>query len=192
MNYFDQIYSKVFGRDTSRPVVMDALIKRNKSFLDKFNQWKGSEISHDFLNDIWQSYFWSKQGIDKKPTVLIHESNYSNGFALNYENNYDKNYFHFLFDYLADQVKNLGYILVTSKVSMKENGDNVETREMHYLKPKRSFVEPIEQKFGNVQIEFLKVNEYPTRIKLIANVYPDRKYKEPDDFEVLAKYLFTK
>jgi len=192
MKYFDQIYSKVFGRDNTRPVAMDALIKRSRSFLEKFNKWKNSDLCQDFLNDVWQSYFWSKKGIEKKPTVLIHESNYSNGFAINYEDSYDKNYFHFLFDYLADQVKHLGYILVTSKVTMTERGDNVETREMHYLKPKRSFIEPIDQKYGNVQIEYLKINEYPTRIKLVANVYPDRKYKEPEDFELLAKFLFTK
>jgi hypothetical protein len=74
---------------------------------------------------------------------------------------------------------------------MKEKGEEVETKEMHYLKPKRGFVEPIDQRYGNVQIEYTKLNDIPTRIKLIANTYPDRKYKEAESFESLTEYLFS-
>ena len=110
--------------------------------------------------------------------MLLHESNYSNGFAIKYMPEYGKKNFHFLFDYLADQVKKLDYTLVMSRQTMKENGDEVEMKEMHYLKPKRGFVEPIDQQYGNVQIEYKELNDEPMRIKLVANSYPDRKYLE--------------
>ena len=171
--------------------MVDEIIKRSHDFLNKFNLWKSSDTCAEFLNELWQSYFWRKRGIDKNPPIALHESNYSNGFAITYLPEYGRKDFHYLFDYLADQVKKLDYRLVISRQTMKENGDVVETKEMHYLKPKTSFVEPIDQKYGNVQIEYIELNNEPTRIKFIANSYPDRKYKDAQNFESLAQHVFT-
>lgn len=191
MNYFDQIYSRLFGSTKSTSVMITEIIKRSNTFLKRFNSWKTSDRCAEFLNELWQSYFWRKKGIEKNPPMILHESNYSNGFAINYLPEYDRKSFHFLFDYLADQVKKLGYRLVLSRHTMKETGDKVEKKEMHYLKPKHGYVEPIDQKFGNVQIEYIELNNEPARIKFIANSYPDRKYTEAMDFESLAQHVFT-
>ncbi|WP_425392262.1 hypothetical protein [Ekhidna sp.] len=193
MSYFDDIYSRIFGKQDKTPagIFVNELIKRSQSFINRFQEWKNSDYSAELINDLWQSYFWRKQGVDKDPHILILESTYSNGFAISYEPKYGKNNFHYLFDYLADQVKKLDYRLVVSRHTMQEKGDIVESKEMHYLKPKTGFVEPIDQKFGNVQIEYIEENDEPTRIKLIANSYPDRKYKQADSFEDLAKHIFS-
>ncbi|MEO9483824.1 MAG: hypothetical protein ABJG47_10280 [Ekhidna sp.] len=193
MSYFDYIYSKLFGKPgtTSTKVLVNEIIKRSQSFLDRFQAWKKSDLCSDFLNDLWQSYFWRKRGVDKDPQISLLESTYSNGFAISYETKYGKMNFRYLFDLLADQVKLLDYRLVMSRHTMQEKGDVVEVKEMHYLKPKRGIVEPIDQKYGNVQIEYIEENDQPTRIKLIANSYPDRKYKQAEDFENLAEYIFS-
>lgn len=192
MSYFDDIYNRLFGKsETSTRVLVNELIQRSQSFVDRFQRWKNSESCEDALNDLWQSYFWQKKGVDKDPHIHIMESTYSNGFAISYEDKFGKNNFRYLFDYLADQVKRLDYKLVISRHTMQEKGDVVELKEMHYLKPKSNFVEPIDQKYGNVQIEYIEENDQPRRIKLIANSYPDRKYKEADDFENLAEHIFS-
>ena len=193
MSYFDYIYNRLFGKSVSGQtrVLVNEIIKRSQSFLERFHAWKASDICAEYLNDLWQSYFWRKQGVDKDPQILILESTYSNGLAINYESKYGKNNFHYLFDYIADQVKKLDYRLVLSRHTMQEKGDVVEMKEMHYLKPKQSFIEPIDQRFGNVQIEYIEENDQPTRIKLIANSYPDRKYKEAENFEELAEHIFS-
>lgn len=191
MNYFDAIYSKLFGKKDASPIVLiDDIIKRSASFVQQFQAWKHSDICDEFLNELWQSYFWRKKGIEKDPPMHLLETNHSNGFAINYLPEFGRSNFHFLFDYLADRVKGLDYQLVVSRQTMREAGDNVETKEMHYLKPKRSFVEPIDQQYGNVQIEFLRINDEPSRIKLIANSYPDRKYTQSKNFEELAQHIF--
>lgn len=159
--------------------------------MDRFSDWKTSDICVEFITDLWESYAWSKQGLEKDPQILLLESTYSNGFAISYEPKYGKNSYRFLFDYLADQVKKLDYRLVLSRHTMQEKGGVVESKEMHYLKPKRGFVEPIDQKFGNVQIEYIEENDKPTRIKLIVNSYPDRKYKKAQNFEELAQHIFS-
>lgn len=193
MSYFDYIYGKLFGNQgsTSTKILVNEIIQRSQSFLDRFHAWKASDLCADFLNDLWQSYFWQKRGVDKDPQIMFLESTYSNGFAISYEAKYGRKNFRYLFDYLADKVKLLDYKLVTSRHTLQEKGDVVEMREMHYLKPKRDFTEPIDQKYGNVQIEYIEENDKPTRIKLIANSYPDRKYKQAEDFENLAEHIFS-
>lgn len=192
MSYFDHIYSRLFGKTgSSSRILVNEIIQRSQSFLDRFQTWKNSDSCAEFLNDLWQSYFWQRKGVDKDPHILLMESTYSNGFAISYEDKFGKNNFRYLFDYLADQVKLLDYRLVISRHTMQEKGDIVEMKEMHYLKPKPSFIEPIDQKYGNVQIEYIEENDQPTRIKLIANSYPDRKYKQADSFENLAEYIFS-
>ena len=159
--------------------------------MSKFHEWTQSESSAGLLNDLWQSYFWGKQGVDKDPQLVILESDYSNGIAIHYAEEYERAHFQYLFDYMAEQVRGLGYIKVMSRHTMEEKGDVIESKEMHYLKPKRSFIEPIEQRYGNVQIEYVLENDQPRRIKLIANSYPDRKYKEAENFEDLALHIFS-
>ena len=192
MSYFDQIYARLFGKkNTKTSVMVNELIKRSQHFIHSFDSWKSSETCTEFLSDLWESYFWRRQGIEKNPPIVLHESNHSNGFAIGYIPSYSKSDFHFLLDYFADQVKKLDYRLVMSRHTMQEKGDTVEKKEMHYLKPKYSFEEPIDQKYGNVQIEYLEVDNEPTRIKFIANSYPDRKYTEALSFEVLAQHVFN-
>ncbi len=191
MSYFDDVYKRLFGsRGKTTSVLVNEVIKRSTSFLKNFHAWKASELCEEYLNEIWQSYFWRKKGIDKDPQVFILESSRSNGFAISYAPHLNKYHFHYLFDYLADRVKNLDYRLVISKLTMEERGDHVETREMHYLKPKNDFSVPRDQKFGNVQIEYVMVDDHPSRIKLIANTYDDRAYKKAGKFEELAEHIF--
>ena len=193
MSYFDYIYNRLFGKSDKTPteIFVNEIIKRSQSFLDRFNAWKTSDTCMEFINDLWESYAWSKQGLDKDPQILLLQSTYSNGLAISYEAKYGKSSYRFLLDYLADQVKKLDYRLVMSRRTMQEKNGVVESKEMHYLKPKRGFVEPIDQKFGNVQIEYIEENDEPTRIKLIANTYSDRKYKEAQNFEDLAQHIFS-
>lgn len=193
MSYFDQIYSRLFPKDESSPspIIVDEILKRSERFKGDYEAWKVSDEFDLLINDTRQSYLSAKENIGRIPPVLLHESPSSNGFAISFDQEYDKASFHFLFDYLADQVKKLEYRLVMSKQTLKEKGQDVERKEMHYLKPKRGFIEPIDQKYGNVQIEYIEYNDEPSRIKFIANSYPDRKYKEALSFESLAEQVLN-
>lgn len=191
MSYFDQIYTRLFGQGTRTKVLVNGVLKRSASFADRFLTWRSSDACAEFLNDLWESYFWKRQGVDKNPSFALLESTCSNGFAIDYTSEYGKNNFRYLFDYLAEQVKLLDYRLVVGRHTLEEKGEVVELKEMRYLKPKRDFIEPMDQKFGNVQIEYVEENDVPIRIKLIANSYSDRKYNEPLAFEDLAEHVLS-
>ncbi|MEM0939617.1 MAG: hypothetical protein AAF600_11670 [Bacteroidota bacterium] len=192
MSFFDQIYFKIFGKGSSDkpPIVVDEIIKRNSAFAFKYEEWKKSPDCEGFLSDVNKSFNLSKQGMYNDPEVIIHEGINSNGFAISYPERLDKSSFHFFFDYLADQVKKLNYKLNISKQTLKENGEYVEKKEMHYLKPKNNFVTPIDQKYGNVQIEYIELNNEPRRIKFIVNSYPDSNYTKALSFHSLVKNIF--
>ena len=142
MSYFDYVYKKLFSIRFASALLVNEVIKRRRSFLQRLNSWKTSELCEEYLNEIWQSYFWSKKGIDKPPQVLILETSISNGFAILYQPYSNKNHFHYLFDYLADKIKKLNYKLVLNKLTMEERGEDIETRELHYLKPKNDLTPP--------------------------------------------------
>ncbi len=191
MSFFDQIYARLFQneKESGTPMVVDNLLKRSESFKNGFNEWKLSDRFETIIHDAKHAYESAKEGVGRIPQVVLHQSKNSNGFAISYDEEYDKSSFHYLFDYLADQVKQLDYRLVMSKQTLKEKGKDVERKEMHYLKPKPGFVEPIDQKFGNIQIEYIENNNKPARIKFLANSYADRKYTEAIDFETLARQV---
>ena len=143
MSYFDQIYGRLFKRKDSSLVYVQEVLKRSNLFMERFNTWKNSDRCPEILNDIWQSYFWKQRGIDKDPNVSLLQSPYSNGFAISYTSDIECNSFHYLFDYLANRVKELGYRKVVSRVTLQDQGDEVETTEMHYL----NFQEEISQMY---------------------------------------------
>lgn len=188
MSFFDQIYARLFEKEQGdpTPIVVDEILKRSGSFKDNYEVWKLSDQFELLIGDTRQSYHSAREGVGRIPRVLLHQTKSSNGFAISFDEEYDKSSFHFLFDYLADQVKKLDYRLVMSKQTLKEKGKEVERKEMHYLKPKPSFIEPIDQKYGNIQIEYIEYNNEPSRIKFVANSYSDRKYTEAKSFESLA------
>ena len=193
MSFFDQIYARLFEKDQAcdAPVVVENILKRGDAFREDYELWKLSDQYDLLAQDVLRSYNSAKLGVGRIPQILLHQSNNSNGFAISYDEEYDKSSFQFFFDYLADQVKKLEYRLVMSKQTLMEKGAEVERKEMHYLKPKMGFTEPIDQKYGNVQIEYIEGNNMPTRIKFIANTYPDRKYTEAKSFESLAEQVLN-
>ncbi len=193
MAFFDQIYARLFpkGKKEAEPVVIDQVLKRSDSYLDRYRKWRGSEEAEELVHDVLQSYQSALDGVERIPALLLHRSTNSNGFAIAYDREYDQSTFPFLLEFLADKIKDLGYRAVMNRQTLKERGNDVEKKEMYYLKPKPGFVEPIDQKFGNVQIEFVAFNEQPARIKLIANTYSDRKYTTPGSFDTLISKILN-
>ncbi len=192
MNLFDQIYTKLFKteKNANQPLVVDGIIKRNADFVRNYQEWKVSSNCKSMLDDVSKSYALKKEGMDNDPEMAIHAGTNSNGFAIHFGSRFDKTSFHFFFDYLAEKVKQLDYKVSISKQTLKEKDDEVEKKEMHYLKPKNKFEKPIDQKYGNVQIEYLEVNNEPSRIKFIVNSYPDRNYTEALSFQSLTENIF--
>ena len=68
--------------------------------------------------------------------------------------------------------------------------DHIEVQERYHLKPELSKKEPFSQMYGNVHVELLKYDKKEIRLKFLVNVYSDRKYAEPWEFDDLMSLLF--
>lgn len=193
MKFFDQIYSRLFDTDKAKqqPVVIENVLKRNESFIQNYHSWKVSDAADDLIGDILNAYKHTLKGHEETPSMLLHQSANSNGFAVSFSDKYEQYSYQYLLDYLAERVKNLGYRPAMSRHTLKENGSLVETKEMRYLKPKFGHVEPIDQKFGNIQIEYVAFNDEPSRLKFVANTYSDRKYTKALSFESLIEKVLS-
>ncbi len=190
MSFFDQVYQKIFVKK-AKGLILHEVLKRSQKFTSDYEIWKNSSYSNDLLDGISSALKLKKEGILSSPEVHQFSGDYSNGIAITYSKDIDHHHFHFLFDLLAERVKELGYKISVSDLIVTEKKDYVESKEKHYLKIKTSDSIPIDQKYGNVIIELVLIDDKPSFIRLMAHAYNDRLYKSPESFSGLAEYLLA-
>src|SRR5690606_3879802 len=144
-----------------------------ETYLKRYHEWKGSGRLTALLKEVARSYYLKQQAIDNNPDVHLLQSNYANGFAISYSSEINKDDFLYFFDWLAERVEGLGYKRSNSDILVTDKKTYVESREKHYLKPVTGSEKPTDQKFGNILIESVSIDENPSYIKLIANIYSD-------------------
>ena len=191
MAFFDQVYEQLFGKKSPRnKVLMNEVISRNDQFSKDYQERIRSEDFKKLVSSVHQSYELKQQAISRKPEVHVLNSQYANGFAISYDEEIGAQDFQFLFDWLSDKTKSLNYQVANSDIMVVEKNDVIESIEKHYLKPHVGMDEIIDQKFGNILIEHILINDQPSYIKYTASIYSDRKYQEPQKFDKLTEYLF--
>lgn len=191
MTFFDQIYTRLFPKkQTSITILHQEVIRRGKVYKQKYDQWKLSGGSGKIMSDLALAYEQKRMGQAGRLDVHLLATNYSNGFAISYDEAIGKQEFQYLFDRLAEKVEELDYKRRNADMALISREDLLETREKYYLKPNRNMSSAdMEQYFGNILIEHIRINDKPSYIKLVANTYSDRAYKKAHNFEVLANHL---
>lgn len=143
----------------------------------EFSNWYKSARSSEVIEFIGKLLRDRWSGLSENPLLHVHKSPYANGFYFHFGNYVSVREFSFLFDWMRNQSLELGYNLYTSDTIYSEKETFVEKREKHYLKPSGSAsVPPIDQRFGNILIEQVWIDDQPNYIKMMAMVYSDRNY----------------
>ena len=190
MPMFDKIFDKIFPKD--QEVNVHEVLKRSPQFIKSFEEWKISAQAEDMKENISASY---NDKLSSRPPVIdieIYHSSYANGFIIYPQKRGIQLPLEFLMEYIKDVLETEGYRLVHSDRKMKETGKIVTELDKYYLKPPISHEIPIDQLFGNVIIELSYRNHEPSKFKLVANIYSDRLYGAPRNFEDLILLLFEK
>jgi hypothetical protein len=74
---------------------------------------------------------------------------------------------------------------------MTEKNNYIESKEKHYLKPIVIDRDGrMDQRFGNITIELIKIDKNPSFLRFMAHAYNDRNYHPPENFEILIEKLF--
>lgn len=190
MAFFDDIYQKLFAKkpETDNKLVHEVL-KRSESFKDSYNAWMNEDLTQSKIKRIRGSYELKKKGIEQSPEVHILTTQYANGIAISYSNFFEKNEFSYLLDFFAAKILSLGYKKANSDVKITVKNTYTESVEKHYLKPITGTDTPIDQKYGNILLEAVKIDDRPSYFKLSANIYSDRLYKKAIPFENLLNEI---
>lgn len=190
MSFFDKLFEKLFPKNLPDhlPVVEEALV-RNEAYRTRIFLWQNSGAHRKLAYRVWEAWQLKKQKQTADLQVHILKTKGSNGIALTYHPQIGADEFQFFFDYLKEQTLQIGYKLYTSDRRIFLRPEYSETVEKHYLKPPVNLriedgkVQPCDQRYGNVIIEYIQINDKPSFIRLMAHYYEDRLYRKPLPFE---------
>lgn len=191
MAFFDEVYKKLFGRKSEKnPRILHEILNRTSTFDELYQQWLDQSWHTTRLAGIKTSYDLKKKGIEQSPVVHIMNNPYANGIAISYTNYFEKNEFSFMLEHLSEKLLKLDYKTANSDVIINDKGTYTETIEKKYLKPRIGIEPPIDQKFGNILIENVLVDDVPSYLRLSANIYSDRLYTAARPFDELVDFIF--
>lgn len=192
MSFFDNVVGKIFGKQTSKSAFIHEVLKRSDADVEAYENWKRTEGFPNLISDVERAYYLKKQGIISSVEVHLLESKYSNGFAISFNQEFTTDSFKHTFDYLKEKSLEQGYKLAQGDRRILDRENYEETIEKWYLKPNSEDLGMgiANQRFGNILIEMTDIDRKPSYIKLMANIYQDRQYKEAEPFSELIKLLF--
>ncbi len=180
------------GKQVEIPVHNEAL-ERSEAFESERKQWMVNGEHLPLLRSILQAYRTKKNGVEPVETDLfLHGTPYGNGFFFTYRERFGIRPFAFLFDLFRDRALELGYRKYHSDRRILEKEEHYETIERHFLKPpinKEMDVKKGTQLYGNLLLEQTLINDRPSYIKIMANIYADGMYHPPLPFEELVGKL---
>ncbi|WP_340152902.1 hypothetical protein [uncultured Marivirga sp.] len=192
MSFFNQIVNKIFPKEKKNVILSNEVLKRSQQEFNSYEDWLSSDVSNEILDKIFRAYHLKKTDIKNPIPVALFQSEKANGFAIaNCSSLLDSDY-KMLLEHFKKQVLSLGYRQSGSNRKVTAEQDRVLTKEMYYLKPPIQMEPPIDQRFGNISLELILHDEKPHFLKIMASVYSDRLYSEPENFSDLVEKLFSK
>lgn len=193
MEFLDNLFGKLFPeKKENRPVQVMELLRRSNKYQLAYATWKESPEARQILKEIDRSYYLKRNQIQGDYTIHLFQSAAANGFAITYHPALSPQFFQFLLDFWRDRMLAIGYRLANTDRQIRDKDTYVETVEKHYLKPPLTKNQAqAEQRFGNVLLEYVLVDQQPSYIKVLATIYSDRLFTEALSFEELLEQLFS-
>lgn len=197
-DFLTAIFAKLFPKKTPQnahlPIIEEVIVREDK-YKKSYFDWMNSGYYKKLLQSIKNAY-WKKRN-DQIDDFQVHllQMPYANGLAITYHKNVPEMHFQHFFDLLKDKVLNLGYQQANADRRMFDRPNYVETIEKYYLKPPITAQivaqnELLNQKYGNILIEYILIDDQPSYIKLVASVYSDRLYTVALPFDQLLSHIF--
>jgi hypothetical protein len=194
-NFIDKLLESLFPKapmPSTQPLVASPLHRKEQEHRQYF-AWIQTHEARIFLQEIYESYEARKAGQEGSWPVYLLQTPYANGFALHYDARMPDDRLRHFFDWLKDRVMTLPYKLANTEHNMYDKGKYVEETERYYLKPRIKQITmdtPMDQQYGNIQIEWVRIDGHPSHLKFVASIYSDRLYTTAKPFEELLQHMF--
>ena len=199
MDFFKKITQKLFNsnavdlhKDEQAIPLVSELYKRKQDQEDDFSRWKITGRQKEMMDSIFNQLLEKRSGVSEAQDVFFFLSPVSNGFYFTCENKINQTESFHVFDALQENILKLSYKSYVSDVKHFHYKDYIKRQYRHYCKPIQSMSEnnQIDQQYGNIEIEFITINDTPNYIKLMVNQYHDSAYEKAKNFDELLPLLF--
>ncbi len=191
-DFLGQFLSRLRGGTTSpgQPLVKEPLV-RSDSYQTAYEKWLAAEEGASILSEVHESLSRRVAGLHSPINAFVVENPGYSGFYFTLDDQFEGVNSDFLLDFFRDRVLGLEYHLYTSSRSHFDKGKRVEQTDRHYLKPNYSnqLQPPLDQHFGNLNLEKISVDGKPSYLKVMATTYNDANYQPPRAFSGLIDHL---
>lgn len=189
-NSVANIFRQAEASSPTEPTIHE-MIARSPAELAAYEQWKRTAGSRRLLDWLSEQYEAFLKGGPQDEAMGFLNTNSSKGFVIYVgKTNYHREEMTHFFDFLKERILTLDYRSAISDRRIFPRRDWVETQERHYLKPDvRPDAVPMDQRFGNIMIEYELRNDEPHNLRLRATVYSDSMYRAANNFGGLVTEL---
>lgn len=168
-------------------------LRRSGRYTASYTAWVEEQAYLNWTGPFFKSYHYTKAGLTGPLRVqLVHDA-HVRGAVFFYDPNIGDGNFSFFFDLLKDRVQALGYALHSCDKLKVRHERYTEQVEKHLLTPPASDLPGTSlcnQLYGNILLDYIRVNRHPGYIRFIANAYNDSYFSQPLPFdELLEKVL---
>jgi hypothetical protein len=167
-------------------------LKRSEHYKTAFRKWLHAQVYLNWTGHFFKSYHYLKASLPHKYRVSILEEKGYHGVILYFDPEIGAANFSFLFDLLKERVQQQGYMLHSADNHTVRHDRYTETSERYLLTPPASDVpgsDLCNQLYGNVQLDFVKVNKHPGYIRFATNSYTDSYFSKPLPFDMLLEQV---
>ncbi len=153
-----------------------------------------SREGREVFKRLFEGYHLQKTGIDEEPGIHLMSSPYANGIAITYEYPLMDKTFSNLFFALGFSMLDLGYYRVSLDRTFKETAGGVKITKKQYFKPPIPAFDDqqIDQRFGNVSIENVSIDNRFSFLKVLVTVYSGRQYRSARAFDQFMERLLNR
>ncbi|NDK55468.1 hypothetical protein [Pontibacter fetidus] len=163
-------------------------MQRSDRYQARYNAWLKQGAHGELVTNFYKACHYKKAGIACSYRVQLIEERNRQGVILFYAPTIDATEFSYFFDFLKDQVLQQGYQLhSTDKRKLKHERYTQDT-ETYLLTPLPANLPGTaicNQLYGNILIDFTRVNQHAGYIRFITDTFTDTYFSAPLPFSDL-------
>lgn len=187
----NEILKRLLGNISGKRICTK--LERSGHYLAKLKAWEQDPSCPLLTSSFYKAYHYKKAGIQCSYRVELIQEEHREGVVLFYTPEITPVSFSFLFDLLRKRVLQLGYQLRNADQRNISHAQYKQLIETYYLTPLPCDLPGTNlcnQLYGNIVIEYTRINKLPGYIRLMAVTYADAHFSASLPFsELLTKVL---
>ncbi|GAB3539057.1 hypothetical protein GCM10027443_35170 [Pontibacter brevis] len=188
---FNEYFKRLFGQNNGKPTC--TRLERSGRYLAAYKTWVEEQVYLNWTGLFFKAYHYKKANLPSQYRVQVTQDEHVRGCIFFYDPRIGACNFTYFFDLLKDRVQGQGYTLHSCDKLEVRHECYLEQVEKHVLTPPASDLTGTSlcnQQYGNILLDYVKVNHQPGYIRFVANVYNDPYFSKPLPFdELLEKVL---